>query len=406
MLQDKRLELELKKENEKILLNEFECIVEANNINRDILRKIFLKKVKYYGDGDYISDDDDDESDGSIYDSDDNVDLCPENCPSNTYESVIQLREDRAKLESERKILQRQYNNIDHCHRQFCSKMRQLEKHLDDIKGKIQKFESEKLKSLHELSVVVPIMTSQIHVQNDNFKETSGADDSLQRDYTIFSRHDLMRLIQRSRDIVREKDKEEEMLHNLKADVKRRKKRNINLEESIIKEKKRCEELQILKFGQTIDIDRLDKLSEISTTLKKSAYHDELETSAKRYERKMSDIELKNQELKEELKTLTETSTQILTEIADLSNRQMIMERGKQSTKDEYEHSDNKERNEVEISNLKELILSQKVEMERLQQDISKLKRKDGKMKLYHREIMIFNEFQSINNQHPFMCIS
>ena len=367
-------------ENEKVLLNQFDDLVPIADSNRDRLQKIFMTKIKYYDDGDYISDEEGDDSDESFYESDDEIEVCPESCSTNTYEEILKLREERVRKENERKLFQRQLDNVERCHDQFCSKLRLSEKNLEELKAQIQIFDDKKLKALNEIKVIVPLKTNQMYVWEDGNEEIP-AKEAPFSEYVIFSKESLVKLVQRSRDIAQEISKEEAIMKDLKIELKSRTKDNKQLEESIIHHRKRCEELQVLKFGQTIDIDHLDKLSEKSSSSKNHSSHLQIKEAEQDFEKEMDAIVTKNLELKKELKKVTDESTRILTEIADFSKRQIKIEKDLQCNSGKEQDSDDKDKAiDLEILNLKKMKRNQIKEMERLQQDINKLKRKEGKV--------------------------
>ncbi len=348
------------------------------------MQRIFMKKVKNYNDDDYISDEDeDDESEESFYDSDDEIEVCPENYPTTVYNSILELRDKRILLEDELKLSQRQCDNVERNHRKFCSKLKVAENNLIDLKRKVQTFEDEKLKAINEITVAVPLTTSQIYFsdqRNDDNTGGTGIDAGL-HNHVVFSNDNLLKLINRSREIAKEIEHEQSVFKDLQIDLKQIMKTNKGLEESIAAQRKRCEELQILKFGQKVDIDMLDKLSETSPMTKNRPFHLELESAAKKQEKKLNEINTQNRELKQKLKIVTEESTQILNEIATLSKRQIMLEKEKETnTENEGKSLDDEQAsNDEEISNLRKIIHNQLEEKKRLFEDIKKLSRKDGK---------------------------
>lgn len=380
-LKEKNLELNTILQKEQILFSQFSDLVSENDSNRNQLYKMFTKKEKYYGDKDeYYSDEEDGGSDDSCYDNDDEVYVCPESCPRDIYDGIIELREKRIRMEYERKLFLRQLKSIERSHSQVCSKLEQSENNLEEIRRQIQHFESKKLKALNEIAVKVPITTNQIHVKNDSDNRVSSGQDFQLGEYVVFSNAEFVKLIQRCRDISQEVEKEENVVKNLQVDLKRRMKENDNTEESITNQKKRLEELQMLKFGQKIDIDRLDKLTETSSTSKNSSHHLDIEKAANKYEKEMKEIETKNLELKKELKKVTDENTRILNEIAKLSKCQMTLEKDLQTSHGKVTESEDEEKaSDSEISHLKEMVVKQRAEKKILQQEINRLKRKDGK---------------------------
>ena len=86
--------------------------------------------------------------------------------------------------------------------------------------------------------------------------------------------------------------------------------------------------------------------------------------------------------LKDDLKDMTETNTGVLNKIADLSERQIKVEM-KISNDNKKQSSDFAHKHDLEeIKDIEKLSSTQADEIEKLKQEIVRLRRKDGKLDL------------------------
>ena len=146
----------------------------------------------------------------------------------------------------------------------------------------------------------------------------------------------------------------------------------------IAKQAGRCEELQMLKFGQLVDIAALDKISvnndEAELRVKSSA----LEISN---EQEIFRIHAKHRQLKEQLLDLTNLNTARLNRIAELNGRQFFLEKELNGNKNGMQVVDDGPtlRAETEERNrLVALVKLQAKEVDALKAEINLLRRKGG----------------------------
>ena len=375
----KKQEFEKILDEEHKLFIQFDTVVPKADPHREDLYKIFTRKKKVYHDDD-ISDDDGFDSEESFYESDDEIENCPEGCPEDVYDKVLELQQQRCQHESEKKFFLRKLDSAKRYYRQLCSHLEQAESDKNDLKKQIQSFEDEKQKELNSITEITPLKNSQIYAWEDDMDMTPSIEIA-SKDYVVVKDDDLMAFIQRSHDAADKIVSEEEVMKKLKVDIKSMSRDNTKLVESINEQRMKCENLQVLKFGQKIDIDRLDELSQTQNGPRGKTLYSPLEKAAKDYESQIDKIETTNRMLKGELKNITDESTRILNEIAELSKRQLDIEK-------HCRHNANQNCNglkqkekafDSEISNLKILVRNQVRERESLQRDINQLKRKDGK---------------------------
>ncbi len=376
-LDEKKKELATWVERERDLLQQFESLVPVDNDNRDYLEKVFMRKVKCYDDCGYISEDEDEYSQNSFSDSEDESECCPENYPSDLYTNILNLREKRIKDIDERKKEQRQLDILKRTFDQYSSKLRLAEKNFKELRTQIQLFEDKKYQRLNEVTVHVPLSGKQMYNWDCGNTQILGINEPVK--YVIFSEYDFVQLVKRFRDLAKEIDRDRLVFKRMKLDLKRKTKEKHILEESILFQKKKCEELQILKFGQKFDIETFDKLSDDYSKKSNHSTNATMKRVEKEYEREINGIKKNNENLKDRLKKITDASTHILNEIVNLSKQQMNLEENYHDVvvKDDVHEGEAKEDKE-EIYHLKKLSHNQKVEINKLKENINRLKRKEG----------------------------
>ena len=95
-------------------------------------------------------------------------------------------------------------------------------------------------------------------------------------------------------------------------------------EKEIEKQHVRCDELQMLKFGQLINISELDKISVNSEEIELMKKTEALEVTN---EREVYQMQAKHRKLKEKLLDVTQINTSKLNQIAEMNGRQFFLEK-------------------------------------------------------------------------------
>jgi len=149
-------------------------------------------------------------------------------------------------------------------------------------------------------------------------------------------------------------------------------------EAEIAASKSKCYDLQMLKFGQTIDLDALDKMTVSKSIDDVKAKIDEQEV---RNNNQIQSVLKGQRSLNEDLVTQTQENTELLENIATLSNEQFTLEKELNSSVSGVHVADQGPslKKEVEERNrLIQLVKLQAKEVDALKAEINMLRRKGG----------------------------
>jgi len=328
---------------------------------------------------DDVDDDDEEDADGDD-DGDsggeDEDEACPAGCES-TYEDVILIRDDRIRTQEEREELQKKIAELNRAHDRLEQKSRSLARELENAENEADAYQSEKQRALNQIEVVLPLRLSQI------CREVLTPEGQLPRTLTqalVFPARGLKRLARRILElgaIKQELQSTVTELRNLRAKYRS----DLDIQEKEIEaERRQCEELQILKFGQIIDLDMLSKLDDDEKTdaLKKQLKEAEAETA-----RSMAYWDARVNEAKAELAEVTRENTRWLERVARLTQAQYQLEyQLNKSTKSVHvtDSSPVDEQTDAERRELLRLVQLQEKEIDSLKAEIHVLRSKGGRV--------------------------
>lgn len=386
-LEQKLAEIKLWQEKDKAVQNEFHSLVSDKSEFYAQLRKIFLRKVKRSkkqanrdnedeDEGD-DSDADQEEEEESDADSDsdndeDDDDSCPLNCDSSVYEKVLELREKR--LEQEEKLaeynkavleLQRNYDRLQ-------TKEKSIDTNLQQTEQEIEDFQSEKQKALNQIEVAIPLKITQLKFLIDS-RLPAEITDAL-----VFTSSGLRKLRRRIVELGNEKGQLQKQFRDLKKDVKSIAKDLQQRNELIAAERKKCEDVQRLKFGQIIDLSILEKVGEDDGAKELNARLHELEEMSIQ---KVIEWDRKLQDARDDLANITQENTAWLERVAQLTKTQYDLEDRLNSTTKSVHLADTTsadENAEAERQQLLQLVQLQEKEIDALKAEIHVLRRKGG----------------------------
>jgi len=379
-LTQKKAEIERLLEKDKAIMAEFSSEVGDGNKYADVLLKIFKKKIKRTrkssaeggGDDEYNSDEEEDDEDGG--DSGDDMDdeeeeVCPPGCDPALYEKVCELREKRLEQEDVYADFQKGVELLKKENDTLIKKEKVIDKALSDTEKDIQAFQTEKQRKLNELHVLVVLQTHQVeHV----------VEDKLPQDMTeslIAANGDLRQLKSRTREIQDEKKELRRKQKALRLEHVALQKEQAAKAERVREFEARAYDVQMLKFGQVIDLEALD-----SAGVNKSA--EELKARIGELEKKQAKVvctwQGKLKGAKNSLRVATEESTSKLNQVSALFERQQSLEASLNKTQlasmaEREPHAERAERQK-----LVQLVKLQAKEVEALKLEINMLRRKGG----------------------------
>uniref|UniRef100_K3X7R6 EML-like first beta-propeller domain-containing protein n=1 Tax=Globisporangium ultimum (strain ATCC 200006 / CBS 805.95 / DAOM BR144) TaxID=431595 RepID=K3X7R6_GLOUD len=260
------------------------------------------------------------------------------------------------------------------------AKQRQIDKELQATEHDIQQFQSEKQTRFNQLDVVVALSKHQIRClearPGGKWEVPEQSANCLV--FTMQSFDNLAERIdslQKENKSLRQQFKDLHKQQNLLAKEKKVQ------EEAIADIQHRCEQLQLLKFGQLVDIEVLDKACD---TTKLNELQAKVRVKEIESEREMFKVKQSQQQLKLQILQATEQNTALLSRIAELNERQFALERElNQANVNQSVLNDDTELLEQEMrerNKLVKLVKLQSREVEALKQEIGLLRGKDGKV--------------------------
>lgn len=261
-------------------------------------------------DSDYESSDyDESDDDGDSDDDEDEDDSCPAGCDQAMYDKVLELREKRLDQEDILADFQKNIDDLKKNHDRLAARERQINKELVSTKKDIELFQTEKQRKLNTLDVYVTVQLSQIlHLISSSewygpdgggatdgrqsmpgspmgrgspmrrtmsetasvFSSTMGGDSydvipeyvlqpSLEQGLLIAG-ESIQKLRHRIVEIGEETQVQDKKFRNLHKEKKMLFREKKVRKKRIEAQEEKCNDLQMLKFGQTIDLESLDKM--------------------------------------------------------------------------------------------------------------------------------------------------
>lgn len=387
-LSHKLSEIKAWQEKDKQVMQDFNQVVggEKSEFYAQLL-KIFKKKVKRAKkktsrDADLDEDDDSDNGEDDDSDEDDNSDesdsdeddddSCPLHCDSAIYEKVLELREKRLEQEEVLAEFNKAVQELNKQYDRHVSKERLIDKELSTTEGEIEAFQSEKQRALNLIEVTVPLKLNQMKFIKEN---------KLPKDITnalIFTATGLTQLRNRITELGNEKVHLTKQFKELKKQHKVLLKELQVKREQIAVEKKKCEDVQMLKFGQIIDLNILEKVGvdEGAEDLKQK-----LKTLEASSVSKLDEWEEKLNEASDELSRVTSENTMWLEKVSRLTKAQYELEDQLNTTTKNVHVADSSpldDQADMERRQLLELVQLQEREIDALKAEIHVLRRKGG----------------------------
>ena len=388
-IEEKKAHLQSWLEKDKNLEKEFKAIVPETHINHDILCKLYMRKVQRFDEANYLSSDDDDEDDDSSWESDGDEDyVCPQGCHEETYQLVLKLREKRHEQEDKLKLFQRDIGIMKRNHDKLCGRENQASRELKEVDVLLQAYQEKKQKRLNNIPSFLTLSTKQVHLWNTNDYSRNSVyepEDVDTIDCVIFCKQSLHNLYGRSHVLHEEIEADKEKLKSLHSNKKHLGLETKILEQSIAELQQRCTELQMLKFGQVVDMEKIDMIPETrehpNVSGAEMAYMFEAENG---HQRLVLGLEKELASFKTKLKDATTTNTRIFNEIACLNERQIEFSH----SKDELETKKfADEGNREESTRLGEKSKEQQEEIKKIEAEIRRLKSKNGKLEVLSETI-------------------
>ena len=178
---------------------------------------------------------------------------------------MLELREKRLDQEEIISDIQKTIDEHSRNVERHTQRSKQIVKDLNQTEKEIERFQTEKQERLNELDIVVSLRLDQLlcTVPKDP-EDVGGEAEVLSTDVDnclVFGRNQLNQIKARIAELGEENRTLRQQFKDLHKEQSRLTREKKGKEAEILDKKDKCEDLQMLKFGQLIDLEALDKVS-------------------------------------------------------------------------------------------------------------------------------------------------
>eukprot|EP01063_Lacrimia_lanifica_P008975 TRINITY_DN1602_c0_g1_i1.p1 TRINITY_DN1602_c0_g1~~TRINITY_DN1602_c0_g1_i1.p1 ORF type:complete len:1770 (+),score=916.72 TRINITY_DN1602_c0_g1_i1:89-5398(+) len=382
-LNEKMVEIKQLAEREMAIMNEMKTLLmELPQAIRDKLMDIFKKKVKRKakkGDGEDEEEEEEESSDSDWVSDEDEEggeeveDMCPEGCDEEVYDEVLRLREHKLDQED---IVQDFYKAMEQLKREnesLTKREKATNTKLLQVEKEIQNFQTEKQQKLNQLETSIILKLSQVQCLNEDNRLPLAQDDLVV--FTNEGMKDLCRRIVQLQSDKKALNRE----HNEHRKTHRSlHKEKVGLKAHVSEWEQRVVEVQLLKFGQAVD---LEKLEDVSVDRQTEELKEALRLEEASWERAMRVQVQAMKQLKEQQQHSISENSRLLQELADLQNDQQKLEEHLNVSQNKIltrMAGGSRIATAADRSNLKDLVVMQQREIDALKSEIAMLRRKGG----------------------------
>lgn len=364
-------------------------------------------------DSDFDTDSDDEEDE--LSDGEDaahgSLNECPDGCSPEVYERIKLLRDKRLANDTDYQQCERQLQDIQKQQDRLQYRLKQSEKECEHVQQEIEAFETEKQQQLNQIEIVVPLKLHQLQylVRKPQHHRTSSDDMHTNQNYkdqqiqhsngaygltlpptlnnalvvhhatidklksTIASHHHHRQLLQ-------------QQLNEIKTYTKQLGKQIRSKQQLVEIEQKKCDEIQLLKFGQLIDLSILDSVQQDPVAVQLESELRQVESANKK---QVHSWQQKLDEARADLQKAIQTNTEWLQRLAMATQRQLALD---EQLKENSSASSNKQhksrtgsaydqqRMESEKQRLLSVTSEQEQQIEMLKNEIHALQHKTGSL--------------------------
>ncbi|KAJ3086753.1 Cilia- and flagella-associated protein 44 [Quaeritorhiza haematococci] len=412
-LNAKKLEVEQVIRRGKEIQDEFQKALGENNKHEEYLSKIFKKKIKRSskkknkpeGTNEEGTNEEDDRSEDEEEDSDDDLmdssydsdsvatdadgtngggeEVCPPDCDPAVFARVLDLRERKLDQEDLLVEIQKVIETLKKENDAFIKKEKIIFAALKNTEAEIEDFQTQKQQKLNELDVVVSLRLHQLQYLEKNALPSNLSQALVFVGQTLVKLRNRIKELQQEKADIRKSHKELKKMHvSLNKNKKEKQQKLQELDE-------RAYDVQMLKFGQVIDLERLERMGvnrnadELRERLQKEEYRHIKELEEWKVRNGIIFPANKINKLKEQLTEVTKENTVRLEQLVDFTEEQQRLEDtlnlSQASVTAEYSGPHRKELMEKE--RLIQLVQQQSQQIEQLKAEIDMLIRKPTKVK-------------------------
>ncbi|NXU15545.1 CFA44 protein, partial [Pardalotus punctatus] len=264
-MEDRNCEIVMLQEREKAVYASFQASLGEDNEFADFLTNLFNKEVKCVGKKEVGREPD--EKNENEEEGDEKPDLktdegncgsenvvfdgmvCPEDCSKNLFLNTIQLQQQRIGIEKALEEEKKVAADLKKECKALAKKAKEVETSLDMTNKELEAFQWEKLQTLNELDVVVPLRVHQVLCLVDG---------EMPRDFSqalVFTNRNLEYLKKRIVDLRNEKIMQRETHKKAREQHKQLLQDKKEMETEIQRLEERCNNLMMEKFGRLVDFE-------------------------------------------------------------------------------------------------------------------------------------------------------
>eukprot|EP00921_Rhytidocystis_pertsovi_P010831 GHVQ01017457.1.p1 GENE.GHVQ01017457.1~~GHVQ01017457.1.p1 ORF type:complete len:1935 (-),score=293.33 GHVQ01017457.1:484-6288(-) len=414
----KKVMIQQWQEQEQILQAEFSALVDESNPYLGALLKIYKKKVKRPKrrayDANEGSDSEDSESSVSDVSSSDNndddeemeEDVCPLGCEIGIYESVLELRYKRLDLEGALQDIQRDVEELKKTYTKLVSQEKQIASEHQLAEEEIRAFQKQKQNQLNQVQVILPLKLSQFQCMQPSSHATIGDANSntssllstsavshgaaagggvapwtlpsALTEHVVCTTRILHRLSRRNVDLQAERAYVRRHYRQLQHHFRNAQKHKSFMIGRIETLRQKYESVQLLRFGQLVDLDVLD-----TTTASKAsqALHAKLSEIEATELQKATAWRSRIEDCRSEMLRLTHKNTNLMAQIVDLGLNQLTLYdslRAKLNNVTVNDPTPSQQIKETELQGIRDLITNQERQISALKLEINMFRQKGG----------------------------
>eukprot|EP01065_Artemidia_motanka_P009840 TRINITY_DN15100_c0_g2_i1.p1 TRINITY_DN15100_c0_g2~~TRINITY_DN15100_c0_g2_i1.p1 ORF type:complete len:1845 (+),score=929.68 TRINITY_DN15100_c0_g2_i1:115-5649(+) len=384
-LNERKVEIKRLLEREQDIMNDMLKVMgQVPQEIRDQLMKIFRRKVKRKARKDGEGEEEEEEEEESSSEDDwgdddddqaqeDEEDVCPDGCDEDTYQAVLELRNRRLDQEDIVNDFQKSIDLLKKENEALTVRERKTNGALAKVEKEIDTFQAKKQRDLNKLETVVVLKLNQVRCLNQEWKIPFDGNQLVV--FTNGGMHELSGRILQLQNDKKTLRKDFELLRKTRRALDRDKKQ---AEELVKQWEQRVYEVQLLKFGQKVD---LESLEDVSVDRQTEELKLRLRAEESKWERAMRVQQHALKKLKERQQQVTTENSTALQNLANLRQDQQRLE-------GQLNVSQNKILTRMaggsriatasDRANLKDLVVMQQREIDALKNEIAMLRRKGG----------------------------
>jgi uncharacterized protein (UPF0335 family) len=347
------------------------------------------KRKKGLGDDEDFDEDEDEEEEESDMESEEDEDEMedegpPQGCDVQIYESVLDLREKRLDMEDALQEIQKAVDELKKTHKTLLESERRIDKEQKQTDFEIQQFQTDKQRKLNQVEIVFALRLSQVQCLDAPTADDEGISTGPEKlpaeldRHVVFTHEGLHRLMSRIEELHQEIKDVKAGHRQLQRDFRVQKKEKNQVLKQIEELQGKYQDIQMLKFGQTVDLDLIERSAPNTWVLELQGKAREVEGENRD---KLTQWEKKIERQKKELAKVTADNTSLMEQIVSMGYSQMQLDAALNARIANVTVNDNEpliEMRELERERLKDLLTLQQKEIATLQAEIGLFRKKGG----------------------------